>query len=69
MKNFKKPYATIVILVLCVLVNMGITFTGGDNQTETAILFGAYYRIGTGQTVDFRFPVNLPYISPYGICS
>ncbi len=44
MKNFKKPYATIVILVLCVLVNMGITFTGGDNQTETAILFGAYYK-------------------------
>ena len=44
MKKLKKPYATFVILAVCVLIQAAITFTGGDNETETAILFGAYYK-------------------------
>ncbi len=44
MKNIKQPVATYVILGICILINIAITFFNFSTETETAILLGAYYK-------------------------
>lgn len=44
MNKLKNPTATWVIFLICVLIQMAIAFFGSESQSETAILFGAYYK-------------------------
>lgn len=44
MNYTKKPIATYVVLGICLLINMAVTFFNISSETETAIFFGAYYK-------------------------
>jgi rhomboid protease GluP len=44
LKQINKPIATIVILAICILIQIAITFFNFSTETETAILLGAYYK-------------------------
>ena len=42
--NKKRPVVTWVIIGICLIINLLITFSSLENKTEAAILFGAYYK-------------------------
>lgn len=44
MNKIRNPIATYVILGICVLIQMAITFLSRESTTEMAILLGAYYK-------------------------